>query len=48
MRLKGKATIITGGSRGTGFATVNKFLKEGAALILTAFLCAGWVRRQTS
>ncbi len=36
MRLKDKVTIITGGSRGIGFATTQKFLSEGAKVILTA------------
>ena len=36
MRLKDKVAIITGGSRGIGFAAADKFLKEGAAVILTA------------
>ena len=36
MRLKDKGAIITGGSRGIGFATVQAFLKEGATVILTA------------
>ena len=34
MRLKDKIAIITGGSRGIGFATADKFLKEGATVVL--------------
>ncbi len=36
MRLKDKVAIVTGGSRGIGFATVETFLREGATVILCA------------
>lgn len=36
MKLKDKVAIITGGSRGIGFATAEKFLQEGAVVVLTA------------
>ena len=36
MKLKDKIAIITGGSRGIGFATADRFLKEGAVVIITA------------
>ena len=36
MKLQNKIAIVTGGSRGIGYATVEKFLREGATVILTA------------
>lgn len=36
MLLENKVAIVTGGSRGIGFATVNAFLQEGATVILCA------------
>ena len=36
MKLKNRVAIITGGSRGIGYATAEKFLQEGAVVIITA------------
>ena len=36
MGLKNQVAIITGGSRGIGFATAEAFLREGAIVIITA------------
>ena len=36
MRFENKVVIITGGSRGIGYATAEKFLNEGATVVITA------------
>lgn len=36
MLLENKVAVVTGGSRGIGFATVEAFLKEGATVVLCA------------
>ena len=36
MRLENQVAIITGGSRGIGYATAEKFIKEGARVVIAA------------
>ena len=36
MKLKDQIAVVTGGSRGIGYAVVRAFLKEGAEVVLCA------------
>ena len=46
MRLKDKVAIITGGSRGIGFATADAFLREGAKVAVAASSEKRFIRMQ--
>ncbi|MFT5563271.1 MAG: 3-oxoacyl-[acyl-carrier protein] reductase, partial [Litorivivens sp.] len=37
MRLANRVAIITGGASGMGLASVNRFLEEGASVVIADF-----------
>ena len=50
-KLNGKIALITGGTTGLGFATAERFLSEGAEVVITGVdrlssipLSTAWVR----
>ena len=46
-RLKHKTALITGASRGIGYAIAKSFASQGANLVLSAFNEAGRINRWT-
>jgi 3-oxoacyl-[acyl-carrier protein] reductase len=42
MRLAGKVAVITGGTRGLGYAMAKRFAKEGARIIIADILVPDW------
>ncbi|MFX8922140.1 SDR family NAD(P)-dependent oxidoreductase, partial [Acinetobacter baumannii] len=44
-RLEGKRALVTGGTTGIGFATAQKFIAEGAKLIVTGNNCQSACKR---
>ena len=41
-KLDGKVAIITGASQGMGAMHAQKFVEEGAKVVLARYLCRSW------